>query len=160
MVFSSSGREDVDVRMLGQGRPFYIQIDNPKNRCISREDFKKIECEINSSKLMAVKYMQLVYKSDIAKIKDGEENKKKIYSALCYTNASDVNAIVDLINAKGEVELSQKTPIRVLHRRNLAVRKRMIYEMEAAPVPGKHSDINFDFSIKFKMFQTRKIYLN
>jgi len=28
--FSSGGREDIDVRMLGKGRPFVIEIQNPR----------------------------------------------------------------------------------------------------------------------------------
>lgn len=28
--FHSGGREDLDVRMLGDGRPFVIEIENPK----------------------------------------------------------------------------------------------------------------------------------
>ena len=28
--FSSGGREDIDVRMLGKGRPFVLKLINPK----------------------------------------------------------------------------------------------------------------------------------
>ncbi|KCV69216.1 hypothetical protein H696_04633 [Fonticula alba] len=31
-VFVGSGREDADVRMLGQGRPFYVELQNPRHR--------------------------------------------------------------------------------------------------------------------------------
>ena len=35
--FSSSGREDVDVRMLGTGRPFLFEIANPrKTKSVSK----------------------------------------------------------------------------------------------------------------------------
>ena len=29
--FNSSGREDLDVRMLGEGRPFVLEVHNPKS---------------------------------------------------------------------------------------------------------------------------------
>ncbi|CAH0555777.1 unnamed protein product [Brassicogethes aeneus] len=136
MTFSSSGREDVDVRMLGNGRPFYIQIDNPKTRQISFEQFRKIEQEILQSKVLAVLHMQLVYKSDINLIKTGEESKKKTYLALCNTKGTNLNEIIEKINNHGPVELAQKTPIRVLHRRNMDTRTKNIYEMTAKPVQG------------------------
>lgn len=43
--FHSSGREDVDAVMRGNGRPFAIEIKNPKKR---KGDLKKIASEINS----------------------------------------------------------------------------------------------------------------
>lgn len=36
LTFISSGREDMDVRMLGDGRPFVLELKNPKLQSISR----------------------------------------------------------------------------------------------------------------------------
>jgi tRNA pseudouridine synthase 10 len=47
--FSSSGREDVDVRTLGIGRPFLFEILNPRKVNFTPEELEKIEQEINSS---------------------------------------------------------------------------------------------------------------
>ena len=41
--FHGAGREDIDVRMLGTGRPFVLEIKEPKIRKI---DLKKIEEEV------------------------------------------------------------------------------------------------------------------
>lgn len=60
LKFSSSGREDVDVRCLGNGRPFYLEYLNPKKTQVSFEEFRRIEEEINKSKDVKVRYMQLV----------------------------------------------------------------------------------------------------
>ncbi len=43
-VLHGEGREDVDVKMLGNGRPFVIEIKNPK---IRSADLAEIENEIN-----------------------------------------------------------------------------------------------------------------
>ncbi len=40
VFFHASGREDIDARMLGSGRPFVIEISKPKKRFI---DLKQIE---------------------------------------------------------------------------------------------------------------------
>lgn len=36
--FSSAGREDADVLMLGSGRPFYYELVNPRNVTVTQED--------------------------------------------------------------------------------------------------------------------------
>lgn len=46
MTFTASGREDVDVRMLGMGRPFYIKIENPKERQFSSEQLLEVERQV------------------------------------------------------------------------------------------------------------------
>ena len=43
--FHGAGREDIDVKMLGNGRPFVVEINNPVKRSISLE---KITEETNS----------------------------------------------------------------------------------------------------------------
>lgn len=57
MTFSASGREDVDVRMLGAGRPFYIKIDNAKERQFSYEQFRDVERQVG---LFIVKILAIV----------------------------------------------------------------------------------------------------
>lgn len=47
MTFTASGREDVDVRMLGSGRPFYIKIENPKQRQFSADQFMQVEKQVS-----------------------------------------------------------------------------------------------------------------
>lgn len=36
LTFIPAGREDMDVRMLGEGRPFVLELHNPKLASISR----------------------------------------------------------------------------------------------------------------------------
>lgn len=60
MKFASSGREDCDVRCLGDGRPFALEIINPKRTLISFEEFRLLENSINESSLVQVKDLQLV----------------------------------------------------------------------------------------------------
>jgi len=37
-AFHGMGREDIDARMLGEGRPFVLEIDHPRRRNIDLED--------------------------------------------------------------------------------------------------------------------------
>ena len=41
--FSSSGREDVDVRMLGDGRPFIVELINPHCVIFSKQDMAVLQ---------------------------------------------------------------------------------------------------------------------
>lgn len=61
--FSSSGREDVDVRCLGNGRPFVVEFINPQRTKLSREEITSMQLTINTStKLIRVRDLQIVEK--------------------------------------------------------------------------------------------------
>lgn len=128
--FSSSGREDIDVRMLGRGRPFAVELVNPKKTKFSYEVLRKIENAINADPQITVKHLQNVSKEELKELKSGEEFKIKIYKALCYV----VGDLPDLekLNSCAPFEVAQYTPLRVLHRRANMVRSRTIHTMEAS----------------------------
>lgn len=127
--FSSSGREDIDVRMLGRGRPFAIELVNPKKTKFSYETLREIENEINTNTQVTVKHLQNVTKDQLKDLKCGEEFKIKVYKALCYVRG-DLPDIEKLNNCT-PLEIAQYTPIRVLHRRANMVRPRTIHSMKA-----------------------------
>ena len=62
-----------------------------------------------------------VPRESIKALKDGEDMKKKTYTALCaIPNEMVTDSIVSSLlhlNEMNEIKLSQRTPIRVLHRR-------------------------------------------
>ena len=57
--FVSAGREDANVRMLGDGRPFYFELINPRSLRFEDEDVKRFEDEINALKPDAVQVRML-----------------------------------------------------------------------------------------------------
>ena len=69
-------------------------------------------------------------------LKEGEDQKRKTYLALCISPTIP-NLDLDKLSSMKEVEVQQRTPIRVLHRRPNATRKRSIYEMRVEPVPAE-----------------------
>lgn len=60
ICFSASGREDVDVRCLGKGRPFVLEIMDSRNDRISEKDAYDMEQRINQSDKIAVRDLQIV----------------------------------------------------------------------------------------------------
>lgn len=131
--FSSSGREDVDVRTLGKGRPFAMELLNPHRSRLTKAEMKQIQETINtSSDKIAVRDLQIVTRECMCHMKEGEEEKTKSYTALVWTQkAIEKDDLVFLDDIK-ELTLDQKTPLRVLHRRALAVRQRVIHTMSAS----------------------------
>lgn len=127
--FSSSGREDIDVRMLGRGRPFAIELVNPKKTKFSYEVLREIENEINTDPQVTVTHLQNVVKDQLKELKSGEEFKIKVYKALCHVEGELPD--MEKLNNCAPLEIAQYTPIRVLHRRANMVRPRTIHSMKA-----------------------------
>ena len=133
LKFNAGGREDRDVRMLGKGRPFMLEIINPKKNM--EKNLKQIEEEINNnSKFIKIHNLEICNKEYTENIKKAEINKMKIYSCFVWTkkelNENDINKLNNIKN----LEVIQKTPLRVLHRRSLMDRKKLIYELKAEKI--------------------------
>ncbi|NWZ21803.1 PUS10 synthase, partial [Asarcornis scutulata] len=137
--FSSSGREDVDVRTLGNGRPFAIELVNPRRIHFTAEEMKELQQTINnSSDKIRVRDLQLVTRSAIGRMKEGEEEKTKTYSALVWTDKAIQKEDIAFLDDIKELKLDQKTPLRVLHRRPLAIRCRIIHTMKSEYIDEHH----------------------
>ncbi|XP_036056424.1 tRNA pseudouridine synthase Pus10 isoform X5 [Onychomys torridus] len=137
--FSSSGREDVDVRTLGNGRPFAVELLNPRRVHFSSQEVKELQQKINkSSDKIQVRDLQLVTREAIGYMKEGEEEKTKTYSALIWTNKVIQKKDIGFLNDLKDLKIDQKTPLRVLHRRPLAVRTRAIHSMETRYLDEHH----------------------
>lgn len=81
--FSASGREDVDVRMLGKGRPFLMELIHPQ-WSIPADAIDQIKQFINQKyQDVSVRDLQIVpkYQSQIF-LKEGEQEKSKTYQVL------------------------------------------------------------------------------
>lgn len=140
-IFSSSGREDVDVRMLGRGRPFVFKLLNPWNsEQYNDATMRQIQDFINTKHKykIQVRDLQVVTKEDVYRhLKAGEESKTKQYRALCCCSRLLTSDDIQRVESTKDLDINQKTPIRVLHRRSLAPRRRKIHSLkigEAKPV--------------------------
>lgn len=137
--FSSSGREDVDVRTLGNGRPFAMELLNPHTSRLSRVEMKQLQETINnSSDKIRVRDLQIVTREAMSRMKEGEEEKTKSYTALVWTQKPIQREDITFIDDIKDLTLDQKTPLRVLHRRALAVRQRVIHSMNARFLDPHH----------------------
>lgn len=130
--FLSAGREDIDVRMLGRGRPWAMELVNPRRPKITAEEFKEAQKEINAAAngLIFISDLQSVSENQIKLLKEGEDTKKKAYRAVVWSAQPMTPELVSSIADQAEFTIDQLTPIRVLHRRSLMNRKKTIHNMK------------------------------
>lgn len=123
--FHGCGREDIDVRMLGNGRPFVLEIKNPKYRFI---DLSQIEDQINTKNkdIIEVNDLRFSDRSEIARIKNASF--RKIYR-IEFMSGKTINSekLKKAIQALQGETIGQQTPSRVAHRRANMVREKQIY---------------------------------
>lgn len=115
------GREDIDARMLGNGRPFILEIKRPRRRNI---DLKEVERLVNLSGKVEIFDLRFAHKDEIVKLKEAEPRKR-------YRIAINVDADEDEIrDALKELigKIKQRTPTRVKHRRADKTRIREVYD--------------------------------
>jgi len=127
--FHAAGREDVDVLMLGDGRPFVVEISEPK---IRSPDLKSLMKRINkeAKKRIQVHELQMTNRERSQKLKEDASTNVKEYEAIIET--SDVVDKADLQRAErmfSGTEIEQRTPVRVSHRRSDLVREKRIHEI-------------------------------
>jgi len=120
--FHGAGREDVDVRMLGTGRPFVLELVDPK---VFGVDLEALEAEINrrNEGRLSVKGLHWTEKSRISILKETPHAKE--YEALVETEtAVDAALLASLVGRR--IEVTQHTPDRVAHRRAERDRQRWV----------------------------------
>ncbi|MDI6916980.1 MAG: tRNA pseudouridine(54/55) synthase Pus10 [Thermoplasmatales archaeon] len=125
--FHGMGREDVDARMLGNGRPFILEIRNPAKRYL---DLKKMEKEINDfgKGRVEVSGIRLSDASEVVKIKDAKPEKTYRVVVLLEKSVSE-EKLKELENAF-PITVTQRTPLRVVHRRADKIRERKVLDFK------------------------------
>ncbi|MCS7120158.1 MAG: tRNA pseudouridine(54/55) synthase Pus10 [Nitrososphaerota archaeon] len=126
-AFHGAGREDVDARMLGRGRPFIIQIKKPRKRSI---DLSEIEKAINTSAngKIEVRNLKFVNRNMVKRIKTAESAPKTYKVIVKFDREITDEEIDKLSSSLSETIVHQQTPLRVIRRRSDKVREKKIYE--------------------------------
>jgi tRNA pseudouridine synthase 10 len=125
--FHGSGREDVDVRMLGAGRPFVLELESPK---VLDVDLAELEAEVNRRNEGRLEVVGLHHseKARVAYLKETPHAKR--YGALVECDEPVEPAAFEALLGERRT-IAQRTPQRVAHRRADLERERWI-ELEAA----------------------------
>ncbi|KAL1922884.1 uncharacterized protein VTP21DRAFT_9260 [Calcarisporiella thermophila] len=139
--FVSAGREDANVRMLGSGRPFYMEIINPR-QIRQQENTASLADKINAAHpdLVGVRDFTRIGASDVTEMKEGEENKSKTYSALVWSSHPVTAPQLEKLEQKYSTGfvVDQRTPLRVLQRRAPLVRPKRIHALQFKTTENPH----------------------
>ena len=132
--FHGAGREDIDVLMLGDGRPFVIEVVEPKIRNI---DLRELEDEANRHAAGKTKYNNLKYskRNRKAEIKLSSPDAYKVYEAI--VDCDDEIDEEELEILKTLDLIKQQTPQRVLRRRADKVREKRVLGVETEIIGPK-----------------------
>ncbi len=133
IVLHASGREDVDARMLGTGRPMVIEIKKPMFRYVDLELINEV---LRSSLLEAVIHGKST-RLRIEYLKGEGSKKRKAYKALVLTEKkiSQKELAVLEESFKNRV-IHQRTPKRILRRKRDILRIRRVYEVKTKILTG------------------------
>lgn len=134
VVFHGAGREDVDARMLGTGRPFIVEVKEPKKRFI---DLKRLEEEINRWAGGKIEVFDLRFssRSEVKRLKVLSPFTQKTYRVLVKfmgeVSEDDLKRLEEFFVNR---DVRQRTPLRVLKRRADKVRVKTVYSVRVKPL--------------------------
>lgn len=137
--FHASGREDVDALMLGSGRPFVVELSNPKKRSIDLKKAKEL-INVTAKDKVEVSVLRFSNRDVVRKLKTAE-NAQKEYRVLIGFQNDITDADMQIVEEKlSQILIRQQTPIRVLHRRADLTRERYIYKLKVKKVSLKEAE--------------------
>ena len=132
----ASGREDIDARMLGTGRPFVIEVSKPKKRFVN---LKQIEAQVNASAVgkVEVSGLRFTTRDVVRHLKNGEGAQKEYQLIAEFENDPSEKDLRTIEEKLSGICIKQQTPLRVLHRRADLIREKYIYQVKVKKVSLK-----------------------
>ncbi len=138
-TFHGAGREDVDARMLGEGRPFVLEVKRPKERS---PDVDELEREINDAADGAVEVegLRLATYEMVERVKEHDASKR--YRAdVEFGEPVDDAAFEDALAELDGATVEQDTPQRVDHRRANLTRTRTVHEIDGELLESTRAEV-------------------
>jgi len=137
-VLHGAGREDIDARMIGTGRPFVMEIVAPSRRTV---DLQVLQEAINSSASgrVEVSLERWTRRGEVETIKS-DKGYKKYRILVEIEDPLSLNELRSALEALKGVTIYQRTPQRVAHRRADKIRERHATEITClGPEEGGYS---------------------
>jgi tRNA pseudouridine synthase 10 len=147
-AFHGMGREDIDARMLGNGRPFVLELKEPILRDIGPDGLRQLEAVINRAAVgrVEIEGLRTSTKDEVRSVKDHRCTKSYRVEVEFGDEVEEGNLAKALEELNGKV-IDQRTPKRVSHRRGDILRKRRVVAIgtdEGAPKSGKSTVLTIE----------------
>ena len=138
-AFHGMGREDIDVRCLGGGRPFVLEVKSPRSRSPELSDYESIISSTCGGRV-EVNSLRFSDRKEVARIK--QTRSEKTYTIRFSTKETiDKEKATSLILSLSGVVVEQQTPKRVSHRRADKNRKRRIISVDEVNFDGEEIEV-------------------
>ena len=135
-----AGREDIDARMLGGGRPFVLELVRPGRRCVDVAPLHRIINERAAGRV-EVTELRFVDRRAVEWVKETRATKR--YQAVVeFGEGIDSKRLQQALD-RLTGGIAQQTPRRVVHRRADRVRRRTLHEASGRLVDETHAVIDF-----------------
>ncbi len=137
--FHGMGREDIDARMLGDGRPFVLEISDPKVRNIDLEELKRR----SDNDLAAFRDLHFVKREAVERYK-GAASDKVYHVHVIADGKVNKERVIEVALSFKNANIDQRTPRRVEHRRADLVRRRRIHWVKADAIGEDSFDLELE----------------
>ncbi|MFB6194821.1 MAG: tRNA pseudouridine(54/55) synthase Pus10 [Haloplanus sp.] len=138
-VFHGAGREDVDARMLGTGRPFVVEVKEPRRRDV---DTERLESDVNAfaDGAVEVEGLRLATYEMVERVKrlDASKTYRAEVEFGAPVDERDLNAALAELDG---ATVEQYTPQRVDHRRASITRTREVYAASGVLNDPRHATV-------------------
>jgi tRNA pseudouridine synthase 10 len=140
-ILHGAGREDIDGRMLGEGRPFVMEVINPRIRWVDLGALKESINAFAAGKV-AVSDLHYVDKGSVEQVKSIKPDKTYRLKVI-YNDDISIETLKSSLATLSNSTILQRTPVRVSHRRADLERKRKVHSitMEELNEAEKHFTI-------------------
>ena len=131
-LFSASGREDMDVRMLAPGRTFILQLGDARSLEPLLEKSILSDLRIDTGDVKVESGLKFVDKGVMDWLHWSTEQHRKTYRCIVWTHQvlPSQAGLNRMTETKKDIKIYQKTPLRVLHRRAEHTREKYIHRIE------------------------------
>jgi tRNA pseudouridine synthase 10 len=136
----AAGREDIDARVLGAGRPFVIEVKAP---LVRRIDLAKVGIAVNRSAQGKVEVgpLRVAAPGAVKTLKSSGQSAKTYRAIVAFEREVDENTLAALKTGLEGVTICQETPSRVMKRRALKRRKRVVHRVELKRLSTTHIEM-------------------
>lgn len=137
--FHGMGREDIDARMLGNGRPFVLEVRGPVRR---RIDLLAIESEVNEVGRGAVEVAGLRFstREEVRRVKLASPD-KEYRVRIRLESKVNKEQLDEVVQSLKRIRITQQTPTRVSHRRADLAREREIKDLALEEFDGSSATL-------------------
>ena len=126
-AFHGAGREDIDARCVGEGRPFVLELKDPRVRSVDLAPMPARIAEASAG-MVEVQDLRFTTKVEVAHVK--EHGGSKTYRARArFARPVEGASLRSAVESLRGAAVKQRTPQRVEHRRADLVRERRVLDI-------------------------------